>query len=113
MPLPWRAMATLLRDRLLQACTGVLAIAGALAAVAGAVACLVVLYRLASQDPIERWALAGPCCSWPPWRGVSSRACANACGRSFAAPVPPMPRPSRPLATSCRSPSEDVADDHP
>lgn len=59
MPLPWRAMATLLRDRLLQACVGVLAIAGALAAFAGAVACLVVLYRLASQDPIERWALAG------------------------------------------------------
>lgn len=59
MPLPWRAMATLLRDRLLQACVGVLAIAGALAAIAGAVACLVVLYRLASQDPIERWALAG------------------------------------------------------
>lgn len=59
MPLPWRAMATLLRDRLLRAVAGVLAIAGALAAVAGAGACLVVLYRLASQDPIERWALAG------------------------------------------------------
>lgn len=63
MPLPWRAMAKLVGDRLLRAGAGVLAIAGALAAVAGAAAgaaaCLVVLYRLASQDPIERWALAG------------------------------------------------------
>lgn len=58
MPLPWRAMAKLLRDRLLRAGAGVLAIAGALAAVAAVVVCLIVLVRLARQDPIEHWMLA-------------------------------------------------------